>query len=269
MKRVFKYLAGFAVVLCIQILFCGNVFAFTGTGDGTAANPYVITTAAQLAEMNNNLAACYILGNDIDLANAEWVPIGTYSTAPFKGTFDGAGHKIKNLKITRSTTDYVGLFSYVNSATIKNIVIENANVSGKTNVGALIGNISTGGTIDTCSVVTGLVNGAGNYTGGLIGYCSGVINILNCNSCVDVKSTGADVGGLVGYFYSTGSLQKSYALGNVQGAGSIGGLAGYTSGKITESYASGSVTSTSTYSGGLVGQIYNNATIENCFALVA
>ena len=81
-------MAGLAIVLCIQILFCGNVFAFTGTDDGTVANPYVIATAAQLAEMSNNLTACYILGNDIDLANAEWVPIGDYSTAPFKSTVD-------------------------------------------------------------------------------------------------------------------------------------------------------------------------------------
>ena len=54
----------------------------TWTGSGTAADPYVITTAQQLADfawlVNNNnssfMSACYKLNNEIDLSEGTWTP---------------------------------------------------------------------------------------------------------------------------------------------------------------------------------------------------
>ncbi|MEI7718933.1 MAG: hypothetical protein WCI72_03625 [archaeon] len=50
---VFLFLIGFASA------------AFSGTGAGTLANPYVITNCTQLQEMNLSLTANYYLANDI------------------------------------------------------------------------------------------------------------------------------------------------------------------------------------------------------------
>ena len=51
--------------------------------------------------------------------NAGWNPIGFFNSdtdnAAFTGTFDGGGKTISNLFINRRTTDYVGLFGYVDS----------------------------------------------------------------------------------------------------------------------------------------------------------
>lgn len=65
--------------------------AFSGSGNGSADNPYIITTPAQLNEVRNNRSACYKLGNDIDMsAFGNFVPIGLESGGyPFTGTFDG------------------------------------------------------------------------------------------------------------------------------------------------------------------------------------
>jgi len=76
--------------------------------------------------------------SDIDLKNEEFTPIGS-STTPFTGTFDGMGHSISNLKISRSTTDNVGLFGQTSEATIRNLDIRNVNLSGRDNTGALAG----------------------------------------------------------------------------------------------------------------------------------
>ena len=51
---------------------------------------------------------------DIDLQNEEWTPIGNIE-AFFQGTFDGQGHTISNLKITKGTSNiaancYIGFF---------------------------------------------------------------------------------------------------------------------------------------------------------------
>ena len=67
---------------------------FSGKGSGTSADPYVITTINNLNELRNNLSACYVLGNNIELPDKlNWLPIGN-ENKPFTGTFDGNGYKI-------------------------------------------------------------------------------------------------------------------------------------------------------------------------------
>ena len=78
-------------------------------GDGTQANPYLITNAKELAylrdQVNNGTDyenTFFQLTTDIDLNSMEWTPIGN-NTNSFRGTFDGAGHIISNATITIST----------------------------------------------------------------------------------------------------------------------------------------------------------------------
>ena len=103
-----------------------------------------------------------------------WTPVGD-STTPFKGTFDGDGHKITGLKITSGS--YIGLFGYVGEgATIKNVNLVGASVSGESRVGALIGRIVGDATVSNCSVDSASkVVGSGSNTGGLIGEAFGTI----------------------------------------------------------------------------------------------
>lgn len=131
---------------------------FTGTGSGTDMDPYVITTCEQLQEMKNHLAATYSLGNTIDCAetatwnskDTEWVngvvggelipdpytivinngyrgfePVGDDNN-PFTGKLNGGGYTISDLWIFRKTTPFVGLFGFINGATIQNTTLNNA-----------------------------------------------------------------------------------------------------------------------------------------------
>ena len=103
-----------------------------------------------------------------------WTPVGD-STTPFKGTFDGDGHKITGLKITSGS--YIGLFGYVGAgAVIENVKLAGAEVSGTERVGALIGRIVGDATVSNCSVDSASkVVGSGSNTGGLIGEAFGTI----------------------------------------------------------------------------------------------
>ena len=98
----------------------------------------------------------------------DWTPVGT-SNEPFKGTFDGNGHKITGLEITSGS--YIGLFGYVGEgAVIRNVNLVGASVSGESRVGALIGQIKGNATVSNCTVdSTSHVTGTGSNTGGLIG----------------------------------------------------------------------------------------------------
>ena len=249
----------------------------TGSGSGTAADPYIITTAAQLDAARNDLGAYYKLGNDIDLSDylcnpatsgcpatggpgynngAGWNPIGN-SSPGFTGNFDGARYKITGLWINRSSANYVGLFGYISANTvITNLGVEivDAGVTGSGAVGGLVGS-QNGGAI-TNSYVTGNVTGS-TEVGGLVGYQAG--NITSSYATSNVTSTVNHVGGLVGYQIS-GSTTDSYATGNVTYIGTgpivyVGGLVGYHGGgSIANSYAADSINSGVPSSvGGLVG----------------
>jgi hypothetical protein len=193
-----------------------NASLFVG-GTGTETNPYQISTAEQLQNLNNCLGYGYqnnyVLNNDIDLTSyldgdgnndgEGWQPIGN-SDSPFRSKFNGNGHKVSGLWINRPLQNYVGLFSYISSAEIKNIGVEIDNgkggVIGNSSVGGLVGSIGSG-TISN-SYATGSVTGTGGYVGGLVGS------------------------------NSYGTISSSYATGSVTGNDMVGGLVGVGSGGI-------------------------------------
>ncbi|MDO5325524.1 MAG: hypothetical protein Q4G00_02270, partial [Clostridia bacterium] len=78
--------------------------------------PTEIHNAEELKAMAQDLYGNYMLANDIDLSGEQWIPIGmyfsTYETvnAPywtfaFRGTLDGAGHKLTGLNIGNYIAD--------------------------------------------------------------------------------------------------------------------------------------------------------------------
>lgn len=120
---------------------------FSSTGPSLI---YDISTAAQLMELaekvNGGDAAwatrSYRLTQDIDLSGIpSWTPIGAVdikdfnNRKPFKGTFDGNGKTISNLKIDAPIKDDQGLFGYAEGATIQNLTLTNCDVIGNDYVG--------------------------------------------------------------------------------------------------------------------------------------
>ena len=220
--------------LCVFTL--GFVNAFSGLGLGTLEDPYQITNCNQLQEMNLDLAANYILMNNIDCSDTiTWngglgfLPVGIYKgIGPFTGTLDGKGYTISDLYIHR-TTDYTGLVGYGIGGSVSNLNLENVDITGVMSVGGLAGSIQY---VNHCSV-SGSVSGTYN------------------------------VGGLVGRNY--GTISNSYSTATAYGEDAIGGLVGYVNnGKIINSYSTGSVSGTSNV-GGLVGSFYGLGTAINSF----
>ena len=253
---------------------------FSGTGNGTEANPYLIANAVQLDEMRNYLGPAnndkhFSISNDIDLValiatkypNEGWEPIGNKSdedTNAFYGSLEGNGFKITNLWISRIGSSYVGLFGNTTNAVINNLNIQLATngIAGQDYVGILAGS-SNSGMVSNVKV-TGKVT-ASNYVGGLIGENSSPV--INCQSACEVNTEGDNVGGLIGK--TSAEVSGSSSSSNVKNTGSVfvgnfmGGLIGVNQAPVSNSNASGSVTGTSTI-GGLVGDSY--ASINNSFA---
>ena len=118
------------------------------------------------------------------------LPIGNSSTK-FTGSFDGQGGTISGLLINRPTTNYVGLFGYVDiGGTVQHVGLQNATVTGQNDTGALAG--YNNGAI-TQAYAAGTVSGAG-LVGGLVGVNGGTITQTYATAAV--SGTGNYVGGL-------------------------------------------------------------------------
>ncbi len=121
-------------------------------GNPTTVSVIHISTPEQLAGLasevnagNNYAGVTVVLDNDIDLEYREWTAIGT-SSAPFSGSFNGNGHTISNLKITKTienlaSSNRQGLFGTVKPVGptyIQNVTLNGASVVGGYHTAALI-----------------------------------------------------------------------------------------------------------------------------------
>ena len=256
MKRLFTSAAMF---LCSLL----TTFAqFSGSGNGTEEDPYLIFSENQLAQVSNYLnqeGVVFKLMKDLDLTDwiAEnnpkqgWLPIGVESS-PFKGLFYGNNHKITGLMINRSSTNYVGFFGYVSGATIDNLTIEGSIVVGNDNVGAFFGYVS-GTTVNNCHVkMTGNNGVKGNSCiGGFSGYSTYTeYNIFSLSATV---SSTEKTGGFIGCV-DNGTFIDGTVSGNVVGVGDYtGGLLGWATACTMTNISVNSTISGQDYTGGMMG----------------
>lgn len=172
-----------------------------------------IYTATDLVNMGQDLIAEYKLKADIDLSSiADWTPIGT-AAAPFKGSLDGNGFKILNLKSSRSSTNLIGLFGVAQDAIFKNIELIDVNLVGNQDVGPLVGKAI--GVQVSHVHTTGVIEG-NDHVGSIIGgiYAGNTSNVKNCYSTADVKTRNYQAGGMLGVASST-NLENCYFAGTV------------------------------------------------------
>lgn len=254
-------------------------------------DPIQISTVNELEKIAQNPNKHYILTANIDLSgNTGWTPIGTKS-APFTGSMDGDGYEIKNFTFETNQSNG-GLFGYVKGASFKNIVMNNVNVKGKNNIGAIAGNVEGKTKVENCSV-SGTVKGNDNV-GGLIGlfsekeglirrcffegtvegqtYVGGLTGqiefgyILYSYNKGEIRSSGYYAGGLTGCIIGTSSIKESFNHGTIKGSKYVGGITGYQLGisEITNSYNRGDISGTGSGVGGIAG--YSKALIERCYS---
>ena len=164
---------------------------------------------------------------DLDLNGMAFAPIGTTGerddrnrliTQSFKGTFDGQGHSIENF--TQSGWDYgyewgqygsVGLFSSLESATVKNVTVSGATIEIEGgDVGGITGSAEGNCVFENVTVENTNLGTYNNGIGGIIGWSgAGEYTFKNVKISDDVV-----LGGLWGSFDSS--------IGGVIGQGEVG-----------------------------------------------
>ena len=191
-------------------------------GGGVPGNPYKISNADQLQCLSQfqsgYLSGHFKLTSNIIMTGRTWNPIGDYAN-PFAGVFDGNGFRIVGLTVSGGAN--TGMFGFIDGGTIKNLGLEDVQVSSDGNgVGGLAGSI-TNGRIES-SYVTGSVSGV-DSVGGLAGLLDQSI-VEDSYAMVNVSST-VRAGGLVAYITGNSTISDSYVIGTLLANHHSGGIA--------------------------------------------
>ena len=221
----------------------------------------------------------YRLKADLNLKDTPFNGIGS-AGQPFTGMFDGQGHTISHATVNAPEGENAGFFNVIKGATIRDLKLVDAEITGKTNVGGLVGSArvqldsddlskNVANLIGGCSV-SGTVTGTKNV-GGLVGLNEGKTDpktLFSIASAVDKCAASVTVngkemtGGLVGK--NGGTITKSSSGGTVKGDTTTGGLVGDSSGNIYDSHTSCTVAGSS-HTGGFVG--FSDGAVKNCYSI--
>jgi hypothetical protein len=130
----------------------------------------------------------YCLGEDGEPISFN--PIGSYKfDKSFKGTFDGQNYIISNLNQNTWALDNgyhytdcgLGLFGCVENATIKNLKIDGANISGESALSGAVAAVADNTTFDSITISNTNVADYQYYAGGMVAWASGNMKFVNCN----------------------------------------------------------------------------------------
>lgn len=273
------------------------------TGSGTEKDPYILSTGAQLAALQNLVAngdgkpfrnTYFKFANDIELPQ-DWEPLGSLKEGAalpdrgvninaFSGIIDGDGHKII---IPKGGLPLIG---YARDAVVKNLNIYGEEINGYGLLNSYVvdygdnGDYNVGDVPETIRIENcRLLKGSSTLKSGFIGgYASGknYVYIIDCTieEGVTIGYTGAEsgIGSFGGEF--NGMLINCTSSATVKGKNRVGGLVGNKGQsmglfQIQNCSFTGAVIATGNYVGGILGSGYNAwsapnsplATVRNCF----
>lgn len=209
--------------------------------------------------------AYFLVTADIDMSGYistdgvyNFLPIGTRSTQnqtelPFSATFDGGDNTITYVynvgsfyNVDGARTNYVGLFGYLNGATISNLkvasygglsITDNRGIVGIEYVGGIAGCAVDSTLYNTVLAYGGWVRGE-NYVGGIVGYGERIT--IESSEAVSSANVGGEtyVGGIVGKWIVSNQNQIGGSVAgqryvtpadqtDVMGIKYVGGIAGW------------------------------------------
>lgn len=227
-------------------------------GNGTAENPFIISCYTHLKQLKkivndrrtNGLVTpethfkqCGTIDMDYACYSSNktygWDPIGNDSNVPFRGHYTGAS--LPGFYSLRPNSAVVGLFGYLEGATLDSISMPDARIEANFAGAAIAGAVISGGptrhttTIAHCSVNGGYVKGSdqsmalGGIVGGLDMHAA--LAVIDCHNDGTEVSATYNAGGIVGASgafscLSVNNCSNSGAItASYSGAGGVIGVA--------------------------------------------
>lgn len=210
---------------------------------GTTANYAGAKLVTDLSTISSDMTGKYLLAGDVDLSSGSFSTLGAAEnpgdmTTGFTGYFNGLGYTVSKLSGSNGLFAQIGALdtesSSYNSGTVKNLRLENINITGSgwNGTGALAGALMSG-TVSNI-YVSGSITAAESFTGGVVGtmgnYTAGfsamLTNVEN-TATITGGTSGGDIGGITGMLYG-GTITNVKNSGDIDGTYGIGGIVGQT-----------------------------------------
>ena len=239
------------------------VASHPANGDGSAENPYQITTVGELywfaylvntkakdggnnnahaklmnnITVNENVIVDGALTSDTSSLNV-WTAMGktVFSSGWFGGSFDGNGKTISGLYVN-GTANYQGFIGCLGEgASVKNLTITDSYfTSTESSLGAFVGTMGLSSAaenpvIENCKLIDSIVSGT-SYVGGIVGGgdYGEIISSCHVYNCT-ITGTGDNVGGIAGSAddYNNEAYIRLCSVNDssVSGANNVGGILG-------------------------------------------
>lgn len=266
-------------------------FKLFNSGAGAQENPYIITTAEQLFNVNYYPSSHFKLNNNLNTSIfaelSEWKPIGLASiihnipTSVFSGVLDGNGYTVNTITYTNTTREDLAFIHTISaSGVVKNLTINiNAiNLDVKEFGGVAVHNY---GTIQNVTVTGGVhlrQNRSDIFVGGVATYNYAgaqiikTVNNATLTSNVNSTTNTTSIGGIV--YSNAGTIVQAGNNANITGT-SLGGIAYINSHAISQSYNKGTLNSVANVGylrtiavGGIVGRNEGAATVTYSYVLM-
>ncbi len=245
--------------------------SFTHGGNGSAADPYVISSAGDMMLINRAPSKNYIIDADIDFSTENWEGV----TEDFTGSIDGQNHIISGLNFENAA-----IFSNINQGgKVQNLVLDSPKltVSGLGYRGFVAGEIS--GTAARKSAITGVsvynptVSASSDFSGKfgtIAGNAASYSQLTDCNveyADIDLGSAGQG-GGIVGSMRTSSVASANHFSGIIRGGSYLGGIVGTTvtgDETISNNHVEASLCGNNTI-GGIIGESSRSLVKNNFFA---
>ena len=257
-----KRFLNFLLILCLIMTFVPMTAL---AEENTQSNKFSITNVNELlqfaaavdsGEYDDKTDAVVSLEADLDLTGVAWKPIGSVFAADgtlqhyFSGKFYGNGHTISNLDFSENygKTEYpsFGFFSEIYGAEVSGLTIQgklDVSNSGYVYFGTVAG-VAADSKISDCVSDVSLTD-TDKYINGTVALCGYAIN-----------ST-------VEYCQNKGNFSITKDVSSFQ----MGGIVGLADNSTVQYCVNtGDMTSWTPCTGGIVGQLYNNSKIINCYS---
>ena len=245
----------FALVLCLAMVPI-SAFAAGKTAIRTVDDLLQFAKAVDNGEYDDETDAVVSLEEDLDLTGVAWKPIGSVFAADgtllhyFSGKFYGNGHTISNLDFSENygKAEYpsFGFFSEVYGAEISGLTIQgklDVSNSGYVYFGTVAGVAADSKISDCVSNVS--FTDTDKYINGTVALC------------------GYAIDSRIEYCQNEGNFSITKDVSSFQ----MGGIVGLAQNSTVQYCANtGAMTSWTPCTGGIVGQLFQNSKIINCYS---
>ncbi len=243
---------------------------FAKGGDGSKGNPFLVASAGDLMQINNDPDAHYVQVADIDMNsyNNAWTPL-----REFRGTYNGNGHAINNLVISGSKSYYLGLFEGLGEkAEVRHITFNDPYIVANDHneyVSVLAGS-AIAATIEgvhiNYPVVESVSDSKESFFGGIVATAALETEITNCsfNNAEFNMPAAIKVGGIAGETLTSTIVNSCAVSGQFEAGNTLGAIVGYTGkgAEVNNCHANATLKAQNGI-GGIVGTVDSRAAVKN------